>query len=113
MVTDNYIPERGDLVWLNFSPQTGREQQGRRPAAVMTPKTYNQKANLAIFCPVTSKQKGYPFEVKINNPKISGVVLADQIKSLDWKQRNTEFIAKLSKDEMTEIMQKLSALVFL
>ena len=112
MVTDNYIPERGDVVWLNFSPQTGHEQQGKRPAVVISPQAYNQKARLALFCPITTKQKGYPFEVKINNGKIHGVVLSDQIKSLDWQQRGVEFIVNLGDNEMNEIMKKLSALIF-
>jgi mRNA interferase MazF len=79
----NYIPERGDIVWLNFTPQTGHEQMGRRPAIVISPFDYNEKVGLGLFCPITSKIKGYPFEVKIENKKIDGVVLSDQIKSLD------------------------------
>ena len=113
MVIDNYIPERGDVVWLNFSPQIGHEQQGRRPAIVISPKAYNQKTRLALFCPITTKQKGYPFEVELNNGEILGVVLSDQIKSLDWQQRGAEFIVKSSDDEMNEIMNKLSTLLFL
>ena len=69
MVTDNYIPDRGDIVWLNFTPQTGHEQQGKRPAVVISPQSYNSKARLALFCPITKKQKGYPFEVKIDKFK--------------------------------------------
>lgn len=113
MVINNYIPERGDIVWLNFAPQIGREQQGERPAIVISPKPYNKKAGLALFCPITTKQKGYPFEVKIMNGKINGVVLSDQIKSLDWQQRNAKFIAKATDEEMNEIIKKLSVLIFL
>ena len=109
---ENYIPERGDVVWLNFSPQTGHEQQGKRPAIVISPQAYNQKARLALFCPITTKVKEYPFEVQIDNGKIHGVALSDQIKSLDWQQRGAEFIAKSRDSEMNEIMKKLNALIF-
>jgi mRNA interferase MazF len=80
----SYVPDRGDLVWLEFTPQAGSEQRGRRPALVLSPKTYNGKVGLALFCPVTSKIKGYPFEVKLpDGSEVSGVVLSDQLKSLD------------------------------
>ena len=106
MVTNNYIPDRGDIVWLDFTPQTGHEQQGKRPAVVISPKAYNNKARLALFCPITKKQKGYPFEVTINTGKIKGVVLSDQLKSLEWQQRETEFIEKATDDSMNEIIKK-------
>jgi mRNA interferase MazF len=113
MVTQIYIPERGDIVWLDFTPQTGHEQHGKRPAIVLSPQTYNKKTGLALFCPITSKQKGYPFEVEMNTEKIIGVALSDQIKSLDWKQRGAEFIVKASEDEINEIIKKLSVLIIL
>ena len=112
MVANHYIPDRGDIVWLNFTPQTGREQQGKRPAIVMSPKAYNNKARLALFCPITTKQKGYPFEVKLMTGKIKGVVLSDQLKSLDWQQREIEFIEKATEASMNEIIKKLSVLIF-
>lgn len=85
MKLKSYIPERGDIVWLCFNSQAGHEQSGRRQALVISPKEYNQKTNLAIFCPITNQIKGYPFEVKIpDNLRISGAILSDQIKSLDW-----------------------------
>jgi mRNA interferase MazF len=111
MVKKNYIPNRGDIVWLNFTPQTGHEQKGKRPAIVLSPIEYNDKVGLAIFCPITSKIKDYPFEVKIQNKKINGVILSDQVKSLDWKSRNIEFITKASKDEVDEVREKLSILI--
>jgi len=83
-MVNNYLPDRGDVVWLDFSPQTGHKQHGKRPAVVHSPQAYNKKTGLALFCPITTKQKGYPFEVKIEAGKINGVVLSDQIKSLDW-----------------------------
>ena len=107
------MPERGDIVWLDFTPQAGHEQHGKRPAIVLSPQTYNKKTGLALFCLITTKQKGYPFEVEINTEKINGVALSDQIKSLDWKQRGAEFIIKASEDEINEITKKLSVLIIL
>jgi mRNA interferase MazF len=92
MVRSRYIPERGDLVWLNFSPQEGHEQAGMRPALVLSPQAYNQKSSLMLVCPVTSKIKGYPFEVLVKAKKIKGAVLADQLKSIDWRARKASFI---------------------
>ncbi|HOP28430.1 MAG TPA: endoribonuclease MazF [Spirochaetota bacterium] len=111
MVNKSYIPERGDLVWLNFTPQSGHEQMGKRPALVLSPKEYNLKTGLAIFCPVTGKEKGYPFEVKITSKKISGVILSDQVKSLDWKSRNAEYILKVTASEIEEVLSKLKLLL--
>ena len=107
-----YIPERGDIVWLNFNPQTGHEQKGKRPAIVISPKKYNEKTGLGLFCPITSKVKNYPFEVKIENKKINGAVLSDQIKSLDWESRKIEFIVKAGKEKTKEIIEKLGVLLF-
>ena len=106
-----YVPSRGDIVWLNFNPQTGHEQAGKRPAIVLSPKEYNIKTKLAILCPITSKVKGYPFEVPISSKKISGVVLADQIKNLDWQARNIEFISTAPEKVIDEISEKLSLLI--
>ena len=104
MVKKTYIPERGDLVWLDFSPQAGHEQRGKRPAIVLSPKEYNGKVGLALLCPITSKEKGYPFEVKIKTRKLDGVIIADQVKSLDWKIRNIEFIEKVKEPELEEVL---------
>lgn len=87
-MTDEHVPRRGDLVWLHFDPQTGHEQAGRRPALVLSPESYNRRVGLAIFCPVTSQAKGYPFEVGLPyGGHVSGVILSDQVKSLDWRAR--------------------------
>jgi mRNA interferase MazF len=105
-----YVPDRGDLVWLQFNPQSGHEQAGRRPALTLSPREYNQRVGLGIFCPVTSHEKGYPFEVNISGKKIKGVILADQVKSLDWKKREAEFIDKVPRvivDEVTELLRTL------
>jgi mRNA interferase MazF len=111
MVRKKYVPERGDIVWLNFDPQTGHEQKGKRPALVISPKEYNEKTGLGLFCPITSKVKDYPFEVKIEDDKISGVALSDQIKSLDWKIRGAELIAKADNKKTDEVISKFSVLV--
>jgi len=106
-----YVPDRGDLVWLSFQPQAGHEQAGRRPALVLSPKPYNSKVGLALVCPITSQVKGYPFEVEVNGEKIRGVVLSDQLKSLDWRSRAAEFIELAPKGVVTEVVAKLSTLL--
>ena len=94
-----YVPARGDAVWITFNPQAGHEQAGRRPALVLSPSSYNGKVGLAILCPITSQIKGYPFEVTIpSGSKLGGVILADQVKSLDWRFRKAEFICKSDAD---------------
>ncbi|MDR1323089.1 MAG: endoribonuclease MazF [Candidatus Margulisbacteria bacterium] len=107
----NYAPDRGDIVWLDFSPQSGHEQRGVRPALVISPKAYNLKIGLALFCPITSKAKGYPFEVPIKTRKINGVVLADQLRNLDWQVRRAKFIAKAEADIIAETLGKLQPLI--
>jgi len=107
-----YIPTRGDVVWITFNPQAGHEQAGRRPALVLSPSSYNGKVGLAILCPVTSQVKGYPFEVAIPaGLKLAGVVLADQVKSLDWRFRRAEFICKLPRETTIEVIDKLGTLL--
>ena len=109
--TKKYIPERGDVVWLNFDPQTGHEQKGKRPALVLSPKEYNEKVGLALFCPITSKIKNYPFEVKVEG-KISGVILSDQVKSLDWQNRNAQFIMNIDSKAIKEVQANIHMLLF-
>jgi mRNA interferase MazF len=111
MVTKAYIPERGDIVWLDFNPQLGHEQRGRRPALVISYKAYNERIGLGIFCPITSKVKGYPFEVEIDLKKIKGAVLSDQVKSLDWKERNIEYIERISEKDLEEVIEKVEAII--
>jgi len=111
MVSKIYIPERGDIVWLDFNPQLGHEQRGRRPALTISFKAYNEKIGLALFCPITSKVKGYPFEVELELKKIKGSVLSDQIKSLDWRERNMEFIEKIGDKKMEEVIEKIEVII--
>ena len=108
----NYEPERGDVVRIKFNPHSGHEQAGRRPAIVLSPRKYNTKTGLLICCPVTSQEKGYPFEVKI--PKgllVSGVILSDQVKNLDWQVRQAEFLCKIPEAVIEEVIDKLSLLL--
>lgn len=106
-----YSPNRGDIVWLDFTPQSGHEQRGRRPALVVSRKEYNQKIGLALFCPITSKDKGYPFEVRIAGKKISGCVLSDQVKSLDWTVRNVEYIEKSAPGVVDEVIERIELMI--
>lgn len=107
-----YIPERGDAVWINLNPQAGHEQAGRRPAIVLSPAAYNRKVGLAIICPITNQIKGYPFEVVIPaNLKVAGAILSDQAKSLDWKARDAELIARLPPSVTNEALKKLRTLL--
>jgi mRNA interferase MazF len=107
-----YVPERGDAVWINFNPHAGHERSGRRPAIVLSPQSYNGKVGLCLLCPITNKAKGYPFEVSIPvDLGVTGVVLSDQAKSLDWRVRNAEFIAHLPETVISEVLKKLKSLL--
>ena len=107
-----YVPERGDAIWINFNPQVGHEQAGRRPAIVLSPQSYNGKVGLCLLCPITNQIKGYPFEVLIPaGLAVKGVVLSDQTKSLDWRVRNGEFIAELPGVVTNEVLKKLKSLL--
>jgi mRNA interferase MazF len=107
-----YIPRRGDAIWLNFNPQAEHEQAGRRPALVLSPAAYNEKVSLAIFCPITNQEKGYPFEVKIpRGLDVTGVILSDQVKSLDWRARQAELICALPEATVREALGKLNTLL--
>lgn len=112
VTTSSYIPSRGDIIWLNFTPQAGYEQAGKRPACVLSPRAYNERVGLAICCPITNRVKGYPFEVQLPPElKVTGVILSDQVKSLDWQIREASFIEKLPIVVMTEVLSKLNTLL--
>lgn len=105
-------PARGDAVWVTLTPQAGHEQAGRRPALVVSPVEYNRKVGLALLCPITGRAKGYPFEVPIpDGLALSGVVLADQVKSLDWRARRTTVIGRLPRGVVAETLAKLGVLL--
>jgi mRNA interferase MazF len=112
MVKRGYVPDAGDLVWLTFDPQAGHEQRGRRPALVLSPKAYNGRAGLALACPVTSQVKGYPFETPMpDDGAVRGVILADQLKSVDWRERRAEFAGKAPEDVLTDVRERLRPLL--
>jgi len=111
MVRAAYTPEAGDLVWLTFDPQAGREQAGRRPAIVLSPRIYNAKSGLALVCPITSQVNGYPFEVPLpGSASASGVILADHVESIDWKARQAEKLGRCPTDTIAEVRARLSPL---
>jgi len=107
-----YVPECGDVVWITLNPQAGREEAGRRPAVVVSPQSYNGKVGLAILCPVTSQIKGYPFEVLIPaGLPVTGAILSDQVKSLDWRARKAELMWALPARTISEVLEKLATLL--
>jgi mRNA interferase MazF len=106
------VPDRGDIVWLDLDPQAGREQAGRRTCLVLSPALYNGKTGLAVFCPITNQAKGYSFEVRLPaGLRTTGVVLADHIKSLDWRVRNAEFREKVPDAVVREVLDLAMALL--
>ncbi len=108
----SYVPERGDAIWINFNPQAGHEQDGRRPAIVLSPQSYNGRVSLCLLCPTTNKAKGYPLEVLIPaDLGVTGVVLSDQAKNLDWRVRNAEFAVQLPEAVTNEVLKKLKSLL--
>jgi mRNA interferase MazF len=112
VVVAPYVPARGDLIWLQFNPQAGHEQTGHRPAVVISPSSYNRRVGLALCCPVTSRVKGYPFEVLLpQGLGVEGAILSDQVKSLDWRVRKARRIGSLPADVLRETVGKILALI--
>ncbi len=108
----SYAPDRGDVVWIRLNPQAGHEQAGRRPALVVSPLAYNRRVGLALLCPVTRKVKGYPFEVAIpEGLSVGGVVLSDQVKSLDWRARQAAHICTLEASTTSEVIRRINVLL--
>jgi mRNA interferase MazF len=106
------IPDAGDLIWLTFDPQAGHEHRARRPAFVLSPKLYNQKSGLALVCPITNQVKGHPFEVALPSASgVGGVILADQVKSVDWRARNADKIALAPTEVIDQVRAKLAPLL--
>ncbi len=107
-----YVPQRGDIVWIQFNPQAGHEQAGRRPALVISPRSYNDKVGLALFCPITKQVKGYPFEVVLPaGLKVTGATLSDQVKSLDWRARQARLICTAPEQVTDDVLAKIALLV--
>jgi len=112
MVTKlQFVPDRCDIVWLDFNPVRGHEQGGRRPALVLSTREYNVVSKLAIVCPATSRIKGYPFEIQFKTKNISGIILADHIRNIDWTERNADKIGTVSEAVMTEVQEYVKKLV--
>ena len=113
MVTDDsYVPQRGDVVWISLHPQAGHEQTGRRPAVVLSPGQYNGRTGLALLCPITRQIKGYPFEVLIpDGLPVTGAILADQVKCLDWRARNAEHLCGLPAGTVSQLLRMLGVLL--
>ena len=108
----SYVPDRTDVIWITLNPQAGHEQAGQRPALVLSPASYNGKVGLAIVCPITNQIKGYPFEVPVpSGLKVSGAVLSDQAKSIDWGARKAEFVCKLPQTVVADVVKKLGTLL--
>lgn len=108
----NYAPNRGDLVWLDFTPHAGHEQGGRRPGLILSPIAYNRRIKLALICPITSRAKGFPFEVPLPQTlKVSGVILADHVRNLDWVARRAEFAGKIPESLLEDVLQRIEAIL--
>ncbi|MFI5240375.1 MAG: endoribonuclease MazF [Candidatus Saccharimonadia bacterium] len=110
-MVEDYNPGRGDIVWIDFSTPVGHEQSGVRPAIVLSPVSYNAKSGLMVVCPITSKIKGYPFEVELESSKIQGVILADQIKTIDWQKRGVSFADKAKLKVLSQTQALITALL--
>ncbi len=108
----DYIPGRGEVIWIDFNPQKGHEHSGRRPAIVLSPVDYNRKTGLALLCPITTKKKGYPFEVEIpEDLPVNGVVLSDQLKNLDWRAREAKFVCALPSEIVERVLRRIRILL--
>jgi mRNA interferase MazF len=107
-----YVPNRGDVVWINFDPQAGHEQKGRRLALIDSPREYNAPSGLALCCPITSRIKGYPFEVPVSPANgLRGVILCDHVRNVDWRARKARFITQASADCLDDVLAKIEALL--
>jgi mRNA interferase MazF len=113
MVNESHpAPDRGEVAWIDLSPQAGHEHAGRRPAVLVSPGAYNSRTGLGLFCPITSQVKGYPFEVRLPPDfAVTGVVLADQIKSLDWRARRAQFVGKLPESVIAQVLSRIRTLL--
>ena len=110
--TSSYCPSEGDIIYLDFDPQAGQEQAGRRPALVLSPEAYNRKAGLAVVCPITNQRKGYPFEVTLpSGTKATGVVLSDHIESLSWRARRSAYLCEAPSELLEDVRAMVKAVI--
>jgi mRNA interferase MazF len=108
----DYVPARGDLVWISFDPQAGHEQAGRRPAIALSTQEYNRRSGLGLFCPITSQREGYPFELALpEGLPVTGVVLTDQVKSLDWRARRVELVGRAGDPFTHRVLHRAGGLL--
>ncbi|QQR64627.1 endoribonuclease MazF [Candidatus Kaiserbacteria bacterium] len=112
MVKEKYVPDKGDVVWIDLSPTRGHEQANLRPVLVLSPIKYNERTNLMVACAITSRIKGYSYEVPLSEEKVDGVVLSDQMRNLDWKSRKVRFIQKVSTEVIEEVSENIKILLF-
>jgi mRNA interferase MazF len=111
-VARRYVPDHGDIAWLDFSPHAGHEQGGRRPALVLSPKQYNGRSGLGVFCPITNQSKGYPFEVPLPlGFEVTGTILADHLKNLDWRNRKVKYACAAPPEVVYEVLAKIAVLL--
>lgn len=106
-----YIPDQGDIIWMDLKPTQGHEQSGYRPVLVLTKASFNKRNYMAIICPITSKNKQFPFHVPLNHHKTKGFVMSDQVKSTDWRNRRIRFVEKISPDYYEEVIERINALI--
>ncbi len=107
-----FVPDRGDLIWIEFMPQAGHEQSGRRPALVLSSKSYNLPRGLVVLCPISSRVGGYDFEVPLQSVAgISGVILSDQVKSMDWRARYAQHIGTAPQELVNEVVENIATLL--
>ena len=111
MVKSRSVPDRGEIIWIDFDPVRGHEERGRRPALVISPKYYNSRSGLVFVCPITSRVKNYPFEVPLLLDTVRGAVLVDHVRSVDWQARNTKYIERISEEIFKEVQAKLRSLI--
>ena len=111
MAKNKYIPKRGDIVWTNFDPAAGHEQMGKRPAIILSPTPFNKKIRLAMVAPITSRVRGHGFEVLVNGKKVTGVVLCQQVKMIDFSARGVQFAEKAMKTVTSDVLAKVRAIV--
>lgn len=111
-MASRYIPDRGDIAWLHFEPHAGGEQSGQRPALILSPSRYNGITGMGLACPISSREEGLPFEVRLpGNLPVTGFVLADQVRNIDWKARKAQFVCRVTPSFMTDVVEQLEILL--
>ncbi|MGZ8548279.1 MAG: type II toxin-antitoxin system PemK/MazF family toxin [Sulfuricurvum sp.] len=110
-MVEKYIPQKGDLVILTFDPQAGHEQQGRRPALIISNNLFNQRVGLAIACPITNTNRNFPFHVAVNSEHLNGFIMSEQVKSIDFQARNVKFVAKVDQEVLSQVLGLVESII--